>query len=369
MVTVASSLRRAVIALAVGGLLVTMPGSSQADEPGGPDNPGLPHIVCTQEQQALGACVGDEERNLYNWLNYAQLGRTGSLPAKQWARIPLTMLASTAVFYNKNHSAESPGPGELLDEQFIEADAFLVSPKGSKDSYGDSAMIPVRTVAFGSIPVELTLQVSQVRDGDDLPRSIHVTTAQEVYATEEDGYTSRVVVRPAVIDEPLFVRVRKIVVDGVDVQLDGATCRTTQTSRLRVASDRQEMVLDSRDPTRSVSDDVFDPDRGFYGLSGGTLNGTIDIPAFTGCGTSSGDDLSPLLTSAVSSPDNPVTLRVGALGCFSFNDERPLPTQPGANTPDEAGCSEINNPNNPKVRTIPYPLDLPDYAPGEQPPG
>lgn len=369
MVTATASLRRVIAALAVGGVLVAAPTSSQADESSEPDNPGLPHIVCTEEQQALGACVGDEERNLTNWLSFAQVGRTGSLPAKQWGQIPLTMLASTVLFYNYNHQAENPGPGELLDEQFIEADAFLVSPKGSKDAYGDSALIPVRTVAFGSIPVEITLQVSQQRDGDDLPTAINVKTGQEAYTTENDGYSARVVVRPAVIDQPLTVRVRKVVVDGVDVQLSDATCRTAQTARLRVASERQEMVIDQRDPVTSVSDNIFDPDHGFYGLSGGTLNGTIDIPAFTGCTTSPGDDLSPLLTSAISSPDNPVTLRVGGLGCFTFDGVRPRPTQPGANTAEEAGCSEIDNPNNPKLRTIPFPLDFPDYAPGEQPPG
>ncbi|KAA1380141.1 hypothetical protein [Aeromicrobium fastidiosum] len=368
MVTATASLRRVIAALAVGGVLVAAPASSQADEPSAREDPGLPYIRCTEELQAVGGCTNDEDLNLYNWLNFAQVGRTGSLPAKQWAQIPLTMLASNVLFYGYSHYEEHPGPGELLNEQFIEAQAFLVSPKGSKDDYGDSALIPVRTVAFGSIPVEITLQVSQQRDGDDLPTAIKVKTAQDQYETETDGYSSRVVVSPAVIDQPLTVRVRKVAVDGVDVQLSGATCRTAQTARLRVASERQEMVLDLRDPVKNFSDNLFDPDHGFYGLSGGTLNGTIDIPAFTGCTTAPGDDLSPLLSSAISSPDNPVTLRIGGLGCFSFDGVRPRPTQPGANTAEEAGCSEIDNPNNPKLRTIPFPLDFPDYAPGDQPP-
>jgi len=358
----AISLRRAVTVLAVGVVLATTTVSSEADETAEPENPGLPHIVCTDKQKEKGACQGDEERNLYQWLNFVQSGMTGSVPSKQWARLPLTMIASTALLYQTDTPppGEQNPPGELASKNFEEADAFLVSPKGSKNAYGDSALIPIRTVAFGSIPAQITLQVSQPRDKNDLPRPINLVAQLDQYVAVGDS--ARVVLHPAKVDTSVSIRVARLVIDGVDVGL-GDACQTGPRARLSVASDAGDLLVTAPDDISTV----FDPSKGFYDFYGGTLHGTIDIPAFDGCATRSGDDVSALLTSAISSKSNPVTLQLGALGCFTASETRPLPTQPGANTPAEANCFEIDNPNNPKLRTVPYPLDFPDYAPGENP--
>ncbi|WP_299534722.1 hypothetical protein [uncultured Streptomyces sp.] len=47
-------------------------------------------------------------------------------------------------------------------------------------------------------------------------------------------------------------------------------------------------------------------------LSGGPLNGTVDIPAFTGCGVG-GENLNALFTAAVSGPGNPIAMNQGAV--------------------------------------------------------
>ncbi|RYJ07080.1 MAG: hypothetical protein EON52_03070 [Actinomycetales bacterium] len=348
MVTAAASLRRVIAALAVGGVLVAAPMSSQADEA---DNPGLPRLPCSPQQVQDGFCTSDGnafERNANNWLNNAQNGLTGSVRAKQWARLPLTMLASNVLFSNR------PGDGSITN--LFQYDSFFVSPKGSGHPYGDTALIPVRTVAFGSIPATVTLQVSQRRDADGLPVPVHLEAEQVDIA----GPPAKTVLPPVVLDETVSVRVRSLSVDGVDVQLQ-KTCRTGTSARLRASSEATEY-----DAAAGSPDDQFDQAHGFFGLSGGTLNGTIDIPAFSGCTTATGDDVSPLLTSAISSTGNPLSITIGAVGCFSFTDTRPLPTQPGATTPEAANCFEGAT-TNPDTRTIPFPRDFPDFAPGEQP--
>jgi hypothetical protein len=79
-----------------------------------------------------------------------------------------------------------------------------------------------------------------------------------------------------------------------------------------------------------------DPNAFFSPEWGGTLNGTIDIPPFTGCTTASGDDLSALMTLSASGPDNPVSARIG-WRCFVLDEEgSPRPLRAGENTPKAA---------------------------------
>lgn len=56
------------------------------------------------------------------------------------------------------------------------------------------------------------------------------------------------------------------------------------------------------------------PSGGQYSLNnGGTLNGTVSVPAFTACATPTGENLAPLLDSSVSGAGNYVQLTQGAL--------------------------------------------------------
>ncbi|MFI7366984.1 DUF6801 domain-containing protein [Streptomyces sp. NPDC050149] len=70
-------------------------------------------------------------------------------------------------------------------------------------------------------------------------------------------------------------------------------------------------------------------------LVGGPLNGEVDIPAFSGCGTG-GEDLNPLFTASLSGPGNRVFLNQGTVCVPSQSDglcPPTMPALPGAKTP------------------------------------
>ncbi|MET0822095.1 MAG: hypothetical protein ABWY58_14115 [Aeromicrobium sp.] len=365
-------------ALAVGAVCSLVTGASADDHPGRPEA-GIPRLDCPVEDYypEQPCAPGDDTIvNFGSWFGTSQVGLTGSKVAKQWTKVPLTMLATNALFYYKSHPGQGEvPPGEKINTEFgYLVRAFLVSPKGSKDDYGDSAPIQVRTVAFGSIPVEVTLQVSQERDAAGLPKPLvyrpHDYSMQPP-ADRPDLY-SQVVVDAATIESQLNVRVKKVVVDGVDVGL-GDSCQTGPGAKLAVAS-KELRVDEYNEPPPDGSSNgwteyLFDPKEYLYGIYGGTLTGTIDIPRFTGCATRSGDDVSPLLTSALSEKGNPVSLRIGALGCNVYDENGSnVPIPPGTNRPDDPKANCLPQTLlNPRIVTVPEEFDTPDYAPGEAP--
>ena len=376
--------------------LMTLPSSSAAEGAGA--YPGLPNITCPgiggefpdgTENSCRNQPNPDDYSNNGTWLNFPQVGLVGSTPAKQWVQVPLSMMATSVIFNILNHTPSPPIPGEKNgSEYWYDIKTFFVSPKGSKDPYGDSALMPVRTVAFGSIPVEVVLQVSQKRDaaGDPLPLTFQPHDYTIYRGTPEVESTK--VVEAAELNGDVVVRVKSVKVDGVDVGL-GTTCQTATDAKLRltsprITSDEEPGYINNGGTFGRFEDIEFDPTIEQYGISGGTLTGQIDIPRFTGCSTRSGDDLSPLLTSAVSADGNPLSVRVGATNCqiydfwdgagddpnnpdYSKYGARPLPA--GVNDPDDprAACFASTHPN-PKIVTVPEQFDIPNYAPGAQPP-
>lgn len=340
--------------------------SAEGDPPGA--EPGLPYLRCLPDPEGSPpdverSCGSDEYNNAGTYLNFPQIGLAGSVKAQQWTRVPLTMTAASVLFYYVQHPSETPGE-RTGPEFWYEIRAFFVSPKGSKDNYGDSAVIPVRTVAFGSIPVTATLQVSQERDENDLPVPLRLTP-HDYRIKLPAPLNFRVIVDPATTRARVTVRVKKLVVDGVDVGL-GTTCRTAEPSTLTLSS--KELVVDQPlDYTGSglgKLEDEFDPTIYQYGIQGGTLQGSIDIGRFGECTTRTGDDLSPLLTSALSEDDAPVAARVGATNCQIYDAVGGRPIPPGVNDPDDprAGCFPSPHPN-PKIVTVPQQFDMPDRAP------
>jgi hypothetical protein len=380
----------AAAALATGGLM-TLPSSSVADDNG--PVPGLPAIPCPPVGDGFpegtdNSCRAqpdpDDYANNGSWLNFPQVGVVGSLPAKQWARVPLSMMSASVIFNYYNHPTEQVPGEKTTTEYWYDIKAFFVSPKGSKNPYGESALVPVRTVAFGSIPVEATLQVEQERDagGDPVPLAFQPHDYTIYRGTPSVDVTK--VVEKAEMQGKVIIKVKSLTVDGVDIGL-GSVCRTGSYAKIRLSSPR---VSSDQEPgyegTYGRFEDIeFDPTKQQYGIQGGTLTGQIDIPGFTGCSTKTGDDLSPLLTSAISADGNPLMVRIGATNCvvydfwdgggddpdnpdYSKYGSRPIPA--GVNDPSDprAGCTTSTHPN-PKIVTVPEPFDFPDYAPGEQP--
>lgn len=331
--------KKALALTAAAGCLLVLPSTSSAVE--GPV-PGLPLVP----QSDLGSGLDQMSRNLYAWSGVAQVGRAGSVPSKQWLRIPAEALATSIDLKTTDYTDET-GDNTRADYDIV---AFLVPPSGG-GTYGESPTVTVRTVAFGSIPTEITLRINQRRDSDDLPIGFHLRPSFTTNFTRGiDTFPS------TALDDRVEVVVKSVRVDAVDIPLN-RTCSTGPTAHLSVASKPIQVALT----------DSFDQAVGFSGVVGGTLEGTLDIPPFSGCTTSTGDDLSPLLTSAASAPDNPVTVTIGILGCYAeFTDEGfPLPPKPGT-TVTEAGCQPDQSET---VKGIPDPLPFPNHAPGDQPAG
>ncbi len=372
--------------------LMALPSSSVADDDGAV--PGLPALTCPgigeefpegTDNSCRSQADPDDYANNGSWLNFPQVGLVGSRPTKQWAQVPLTMMSASVIFNYFNHPTDQVPGEKTTTEWWYDIKAFFVSPEGSREPYGDSALMPVRTVAFGTIPVEATLQVRQERDanGDPVPLSL-LPHDYTIYRGTPQTETTKVVEKTELTGN-VDIAVRSLKVDGVDIGL-GATCQTGSHAKIRVSSPR---VTSDQEPGYEGSfgrfeDIEFDPTTMQYGIQGGTLTGQIDIPAFVGCSTKTGDDISPLLTSAISADDNPLSVRVGATNCqiydfwdgggddpdnpdYSKYGSRPIPA--GVNDPADpkAGCVASSHPN-PKIVTVPEPFDFPDYAPGEQPP-
>lgn len=360
-----------IAAVAFGGLVGV--GSSASAEDG--IRPGLPVVPCPEKAPVPdyydngGRTPESESLACPNWFGAAQIGLTGSVKAQQWTQIPLTMTAVNAAYWNQTWSRRNTQPGDKIDFEFAyDGSAFFVSPSGSSDEYGDSAPITVKTLAFGAIPAEVTLQVTQQRDADGLPVPLKLRLHDFRTKSADNKITNIVNVAKVQLRAPVDIRVRSIKVDGVDVGL-GDECRTGSDALVKAdAPELSVPVPKNYDGGGEYFEAVaFNPLESFYGIAGGTLTGSVDIPGFAGCGTATGDDMSPLLTSALSADNNPLSIRLGTIGCFSTNsDFVQLPPAPGINNPadPDAGCAPASIVEsykiNGKIKTVPLPFDLPN---------
>lgn len=307
--------------------------------------PGLPYIGYDPDRP--GSLYAE-----YGWLGAAQVGISGSSRSKQWAKVPLTMLALNSTFYQP---PDEPG---VNSDFIVDSYAFLVSPDASRHNYGDSALIPVHTVAFGAIPVRATLQLSQRRDANDLPVPFHFVAENETIENP-DGSNAYSHYLPARLRDQVTVRLVDLEVDGVSIDL-ARGCSTGPRAELDISSDYW------RNPPGQDEIDVYDPAKAYAVALGGTLHGTIDIPEFSGCRTATGDDLSPVVTAMLAGPDNPVRVQIGGASCKTLDMEtyKPLPPGPGDDTPAEAECPPDPYPErNPKMVIVPDPLPFPKHAP------
>lgn len=338
--------------------LLLLTGTSSA-EPG--PYPGLP--VVDDPGPPFPDTVGQEDdRNLLAWLNAPFNGLTGSAAAEQWVRLPARALASnTSILTCSSETGENPcpfplRPGEAFYNGFSVA-AFMVSPDGAPQPYGYGAVIPVNTVAFGVIPVQAEIQLAQVPGADGLPVPLRADFSDRIQEIQPDG-SQLAYVDAGRLTGDVVLRVSSVVVDGVDVGL-GPGC----------ASGTIELDLTSEAASGPVADVYtwLDPQRSLYGYNGGGFNGDVDIPRFSGCTTSTGDDLSDVLTAVLAGPGNPVSLQYGAMFCFGEFTEggQAKPTAPGADLPEEAGCAQYELAPGGNWWAIPLEREYPEYAPSD----
>ncbi|MFB8414487.1 DUF6801 domain-containing protein [Streptomyces albidoflavus] len=119
---------------------------------------------------------------------------------------------------------------------------------------------------------------------------------------EADFYLGNPVSVVSTIRASLVLRLSDVKVNGVPLEV-GPDCRTeTPLISAEPEPDRypdQHMVLNGFSQQYEGENAT-----GYMVSSGGPLTSEVTIPAFTGCGTSDGEDLNRLLTASISGPGN-----------------------------------------------------------------
>ncbi len=154
-------------------------------------------------------------------------------------------------------------------------------------------------LAYGFVPVTATMQLIDERSNCPAPTTAdphHTIAAGICLLTIEHG--SYPVGQESTGTAMLAVHLSSVEVDGTSLSV-GSHCQAAPADLQIVGS--SSGTLASAPP-------------GQFAINlGGTLTGSVTIPAFTGCVTPSGENLNPLLTSAVSGSGNDVQLTEGNL--------------------------------------------------------
>lgn len=274
---------------------------------------------------------GLPEREFGTWSNAAQGGMSYAKRAKQWFIAPTGMTVAEARTFN-------PDPA-VPNHSIIRAAGYLVSPKGAPANYGYMEPMTVRSVGFGLMPVEATVQVSQRRE-NGLPIPVRValeTIETKVGVTAGGRLIATFNAKSAVITDSFNVQILAVKVDGVDLGLTG-TCRTVEPAPVTMRSPEYTIEDYFRTPEYGEREWYLmnDPSTYYHPTKGGELRGTMTIPPFTGCTTKDGDDLSRLITLSASGPDNPVRVRT-AIPCPFQVDGANAPAPPGVSNPRLGG--------------------------------
>ncbi len=189
--------RRWTLVAALGAAIgLALPSSSQAED----WYPGLP------------------DATFGGWANTSSGGMSYATRAKQWFRTPAGMATSEAI--NLPNLEDPRG-----EDQFLRAKTYFVSPEGAPENYGYLEPMVIRSVGFGLMPVEATVQVSQ-RRANGFPVPFHIVMHNSIVSFNPYRYYYG----PALVNDALNVRILAVKIDGVDVGLTG-NCRTVKPRR------------------------------------------------------------------------------------------------------------------------------------------
>jgi hypothetical protein len=299
-------LRHGSWAVALAAVLVLSGQASRADD----TYPGLPPV--------------DDESALGSWNTVAQGGLSYAKRAQQWFRTPDGIVTARTGLW-----AETRADGITVREG-ADAEAYFVSPAGAPAPYGYLAPMTVRSVGFGLMPVEATVQVSQRREGG-YPVPLRARLASTLHYAPGILQPVDLVASDTVVKDAFNIQILSVRVDGVDLGLTG-DCRTVEPAPASLVG-AGYTIPDPRAP--NAQENWFrshDPSTYYNPLWGGDLVGTMTIPPFVGCTTAAGDDLSALMTLSVSGPDNPISARSG-WPCGFFKGGAGWPAAPGQSTP------------------------------------
>ncbi|WP_300682074.1 hypothetical protein [Nocardioides sp.] len=278
-----------------------------------------------------------------DWVSAAGGGMGYSKLAMQWFRSPAAMTIARTVTYNTSSDPLAQGT-------WIHAQAYLVSPGGAPGNYGYMAPVTVRSVGFGLMPVEATLQMSQRRkDGYPLPLLVDLKGVNYQELVNGQYHNTVHVMDPVVVDDSFNVSILRVKIDGQDVGLKPG-CRTVTPAPVHLVGPGHTIDTPQAEAQWYAT---HDPKSYFNPLYGGYMAGTITIPAFKGCITRTGDDISALMTKSASGPGNPIEAR-SSWPCLNPDLKQGVvvwPVAPGKNTPKKAGCEG--------VKEDPYPTTAP----------
>ena len=304
--------RAGMAVLLMAGLLVSAQSSRADDEPEW--YPGLP------------------DATLGRWATASQGSLSYARRAKQWFISPAGMAVAD---YDVIDGPLDVSTGQ---RQQIPANGYFISPKGAPANYGYLEPMTVRSVGFGMIPVEATVQVSQRREnGLPVPVRVQLDARWSPVYTIGGRTTVDFTTADTKVSDSFNVQILAVKVDGVDLGLNG-DCRTVEPAPVSMTGPGYTIKDYFRDgvgnPTYGELTWYLEHDVSTYyhPLKGGELTGTMTIPPFTGCTTTAGDDLSSLLTLSVSGADNPVKARSG-FPCYFEKDGIPAPAPPGVSNP------------------------------------
>lgn len=256
------------------------------------------------------------------WVKQASIGDQGDglsevARARQWIKIPAQAVGAELENSVTRYPADDPQGRETFTP--VTAALYLSSPKGATAGYGIGLPVTVHTVAFGAIPIQVGLQLEQLRDADDLPVPLQLSFGETVYWHPQQvrpGFSSQEEESAATVTGEVRVRLTSLSADGVDVGLGDCVSAPIELDLHGKPYWVGDPLLDPHTQSfevGSTESSTWAAARGIGTTNGGGISGTIDLPAFSHCLTKSGEDLAPLLTSAISGPGNAVTIGWGAL--------------------------------------------------------
>lgn len=245
--------------------------------------------------------------------------------AQQWVRLPPMVAMAYSPVEAPRIDNRCPGGRFFPYRQTARYSGtlFLRSSPGAPAPYGYLGPFKVRTVAFGNIPVEASIQLRQPRNDEGLPVGLEAAQDTGIFCPNASPFPDvpgliNSYVAPAQVDGELEVAVVSLKVDGVDLKLS-KTCRTTRPGVVALRGREYYESDPSVSPEERPEPENLYTTPYFFLTNGGVLNGNVDIPSFAGCVTSRGEDVSRLLTATVSGEQNPVVMRSDGLqkGCLT----------------------------------------------------
>lgn len=315
---IARATRVAAAVLVLGG--VGLQSGSAAEDP---RYPGLPAFSGT----------GD-------WVGPRAMGNSYVGQAQQWVRLPPLVIGA---FNRQTVKKQDTSCGIYFpykNTTDFHATGFLRSSKGASEPWGIVGPFTTRTLAFGSIPVEASIELRQVRDGENLPVGLEIKQKIAEFCSGQGPFPPNPALGnyndywfPATVEGRMAVSVTSLKVDGVDLDLK-AGCGTAGPGEVALKgrewySRNPENLIPGVSPNSTVLGAEPHLTTPYFGLAnGGLLEGTVNIPDFAGCVTAQGEDMSRLLTATVSGGENRLTMRSLGLqgnGCLAPE----IPTAPG----------------------------------------